>query len=364
MYTSSALLLVASLVGQPSGPPQSFREFAKTVTFYYTAPNPAFGPRMLKELLKKENLEHPFFANNDHLLNIHAVLLGDIAAGKPKIVRAYEAAFVEALPAGRRLVIGAPRHCGDQETVNRIDAWRPDRRFADVRADLDALKKHLEDPKRKQVRNLPAREPRDLDLLWANFFITGEYAPVAKILDVFDPPDAKDNETLKRVAKWSLGSNLQQHPKLVELVRKRLFIGRRIPARKGVRDNVVHVKRVGHGNEILAGNGHDKRLVAAWLVDVVQEAEFLQRFENVDGTPHPIGVPAHGSLTRHLVDHLDAVGDEAFFLISRQVIAVVPDAAVGSGFVAASHDLSRNIRRGLDGLADHEGAELDLMLMP
>jgi hypothetical protein len=212
--------LVASLVGQPSGPPQSFREFAKTVTFYYTAPNPAFGPRMLKELLKKENLEHPFFANNDHLLNIHAVLLGDIAAGKPKIVRAYEAAFVEALPAGRRLVIGAPRHCGDQETVNRIDAWRPDRRFADVRADLDALKKHLEDPKRKQVRNLPAREPRDLDLLWANFFITGEYAPVAKILDVFDPPDAKDNETLKRVAKWSLGSNLQQHPKLVELVRQ------------------------------------------------------------------------------------------------------------------------------------------------
>src|SRR5262249_4700033 len=96
VYTSSALFLVASLVGQPPGPPQSFREFAKTATFYYTAPDPAFGPRMLKELLKRENLEHPFFANNDHLLNINAALLGDIAAGKPKIVRAYEAAFLEA----------------------------------------------------------------------------------------------------------------------------------------------------------------------------------------------------------------------------------------------------------------------------
>ena len=89
MYTSSALFLVASLVGQPPGPPQSIRELAKTATFYYTAPDPAFGAKMLRELLKKENLEHPFLANNDHLLNIHAALLGDIALGKPKIVREY-----------------------------------------------------------------------------------------------------------------------------------------------------------------------------------------------------------------------------------------------------------------------------------
>jgi uncharacterized protein (TIGR03066 family) len=175
---------------------------------------------MLKELLKKEYLEHPFFANNDHLRNINAALLGDIAAGKPKIVRAYEAAFLEAPPAGQRLILRALRNCGDRETINRIDAWRADRRSADVRSDLDSLKKYLEDPKRKHVRDLPAREPKDLDLLWANFFITGEYAPVARLLDVFDLPDARENETLKRVAKWSLRSNLQQHPKLVELVRK------------------------------------------------------------------------------------------------------------------------------------------------
>jgi uncharacterized protein (TIGR03066 family) len=220
MYTSSALLLVASLLSQPPAPPQSVRELAKTATFYYTAPDPDFGPKMLKELLKKENLEHPFFAENDHVLNINAALLGDIAAGKPKIVREYEAAFLEAPPAGQRLVLRALRNCGDQETLKKIDAWRADGRSADVRAELDSLKKHLEDPKRKHVRDVPAREPKDLDLLWANFFITGEYAPVARLLDVFDLPDAEDNATLKRVAKWSLGSNLQQHPKLAELARK------------------------------------------------------------------------------------------------------------------------------------------------
>src|SRR5262249_33738407 len=95
MCNASALFLVASLLGQLPGPPPSFREFAKTATFYYKAPNPDFGPRLLKELLKRENLEHPLFVGNDHLLNIHAALLGDIAAGKPKIVREYEAAFLD-----------------------------------------------------------------------------------------------------------------------------------------------------------------------------------------------------------------------------------------------------------------------------
>jgi hypothetical protein len=220
MFTAGALFLVTSLVGQQAGPPESLRELAKTATFYYQAPDPAFGPKMLKELLKKETLEHPFFATNDHLVNIHAALLGNIAANKPRIVRGYEAAFLEAPPAGQRLIIRTLRNCGDRETVNRIDAWRPDRRCADVRSELDSLKKHLEDPKRKPIRDLAAREPKDLDLLWADFFITGEYAAVSRILDVLDLPDARGNETLKRVAKWSLGSNLQQHPKLVELVRK------------------------------------------------------------------------------------------------------------------------------------------------
>jgi uncharacterized protein (TIGR03066 family) len=219
MYISGSLLLVALVVGQPPEPPQSFRQLANSATFYYTAPDPSFGPKMLKELLKKENLEHPFFANNDHLLNINAALLGDIGAGKPKIVRAYEAAFIEAPPLGQRLIIRALRNCGDRETVNQIDTWRANRRSADVRSELESLKKHLEDPKRKHVRDLPAGEPKDLDLLWANFFITGEYSPIARLLDVFDLPDAKDKETLKRVARWSLASNLQQHPKLVEFVR-------------------------------------------------------------------------------------------------------------------------------------------------
>jgi hypothetical protein len=205
-------------VGQPPGPPAFVREQAKTVTFYYKAPDPRLGPRLMKELLKKENVEHPWFATNGHVLVLMGAMFGDIAAGKPEVVREYEAAFADAPPAGRRVVVRSLTNCGDKETVKRVDAWLADRRYADIRPELEALKKHLEDPQRKHVRDRPARTPDDLDLLWANFFVTGEYAPVSRILDVFDVPDAKDNEVLKRVARWSFGSNLQQHPKLRELV--------------------------------------------------------------------------------------------------------------------------------------------------
>jgi uncharacterized protein (TIGR03066 family) len=116
--------------------------------------------------------------------------------------------------------VRALTNCGDAETAKQVSAWLSDEKFADVRPELEALKKHLQDPKRQHVRDRAAKTPDDLDLLWSNFFITGEYAPVSRILDVLDRPDNPQNAVMKRVAKWSFGSNLQQHPKLAEIVQK------------------------------------------------------------------------------------------------------------------------------------------------
>ena len=147
--------------------------------------------------------------------------IGDIGAGHPAIVREYEKAFAAAPPMGRRVIIRALTNAGDKETVKTVGEWIKDPKYADQKTELEALKKHIEDPKRVHtLRDVPARTPKDLDYLWVNFMVTGEYVPVARILDVFDLPDAKDNEALKRIARWSFGSNVQQHPKLVELVLK------------------------------------------------------------------------------------------------------------------------------------------------
>jgi hypothetical protein len=220
MQTTCWLLLSASLIAQPDNLPPLFKTYAPKMTYYYKSPDASLGPKMLKDLLKEENIGHPFFDKNAHVLTIIAAQLGDIAVGKGAIVRQYEAEFALAPASGRKVILRALATCGDKETAKQLEGWLADKRSADLRADLEALQKHLADPKRRHVRDRPATTPDDLDLLWANFFITGEYAPVARILDVFDLPDAKENQVLKRVAKWSLGSNLQQHPKLVELVEK------------------------------------------------------------------------------------------------------------------------------------------------
>ena len=213
-------LLPATLVGQPTDAPPFVKEYARTTTFYYLKPDPSLGPKMLTELLKKENLEHALFVRNDQLHLLIGAQLGDIAMGHSEVIRQYEKAMADASAKGRQVIIRALTNAGDKETAKAVGQWITDAKYAAQKAELEALKAHIEDPKRAHARDVPAKAPKDLDYLWANFFVTGDYAPVSRILDVFDLPDEKDNETLKRVARWSFGSNVQQHPKLVELALK------------------------------------------------------------------------------------------------------------------------------------------------
>jgi hypothetical protein len=213
-------VLAAGLGGQPPEVPPFVRANVQGMMTYYQAPDPARGPQLLKELLKRENIDSPWFAGKDHVRDLLAAQLGDIAAGHPRVVREYEAGLADASAAGRRVVLRALRNAGDAETARQAARWLADPRFADLRPELEALQKHLDDPNRKHARDRAAQTPDDLDFLWVNFFTTGAYAPVARILDVFDLPDAPANAVLKRVARWSLGANLQQHPRLGELVRQ------------------------------------------------------------------------------------------------------------------------------------------------
>jgi hypothetical protein len=215
MHATCLLALAAGLIAQPPDLPPFVKEHVHQMMNYYRKPDPGLGPKLLKDLLRKENIGHPWFAANEHPLNLISAQFGDIAIGKPKLVREYEAAFADAPPLGRRVIVRALMNCGDKDTAAKVDEWLKDEKIG-MKPELEALKKHLEDPKHKHARDLPAKEPKDLDFLWVNFFTTGDYAPISRLLDVFDRADT--DETMKRVAKWSLGSNLQQHPKLVEVV--------------------------------------------------------------------------------------------------------------------------------------------------
>ncbi len=220
MNLAIAFVVAAGLVRQGGEPPPFFAKNVQQMMNYYKAKDPKLGPKFLAEFLQKENVDNPWFKNNEHVLMIIGSQLGDIVIGNPKLIREYEAAFPGASAAGRRVLIRALTNCGDAETVKKIDGWLADKKLADSRSQLETLKKNLEDPNHKHLRDQPAKSPDDLDLLWANFFTTAEYAPIARILDVLDLPDTPENAKMRGVAKWSISANLQQHPKLVEILQQ------------------------------------------------------------------------------------------------------------------------------------------------
>jgi hypothetical protein len=220
MHTSVALVLIATLIAQSDEPPPFLKERGPLLTYYYKSPNPELGPQLLKELIAKKNIENPWFAGREHVLHLLSAQLGDIAAGRPVIVRKYEAALANASPPGRLVILDALENCADRTTLKQIDLWLTDRHYENVRPELQELKQKLRDPNRRHIRDRPAQTADDLDLLWANFFITGEYAAASRILDVIELPQTKANAALKGAAVWSMRSNLHQHPKLVELVQR------------------------------------------------------------------------------------------------------------------------------------------------
>ena len=222
MSVTCAVLLIAGFFGQNSGLPPIIEKYGGVMGAYYRAPKPDLAPELMACMISKENLEHPWFVNKDNVVQLLGSQLGDIARGNAKSVRDYESQFPDAPPAGRVVLLRALIICGDRETVPIVDRWLADKRFEANRNELESLKSTLQNPERKAPWDRPAKEPKDLDFCWANFLVTGEYPPVSRILDVLDLPDTKQTEIMKRVARWSVDSNLKQHPKLVELVRKNL----------------------------------------------------------------------------------------------------------------------------------------------
>src|SRR5882757_5013331 len=116
--------------------------------------------------------------------------------------------------------------------------------------------------------------------------------------------------------------------KLVKLVAQRLLVSSGIPAHERKGHDVVHMKGIWYCDEVSPAHRDDEGFIAARLVDVIEKAEILQRLQNVDGVAHPVGIPASRILTGDFVNRLDAISDEALFLIARELIRIVPYAAV------------------------------------
>src|SRR5262249_18427508 len=143
-------------------------------------------------------LASPTFEDSKgRILIAHA--FGHMAHGNSKLVRLYESRFDTAGHRGRILLLRALRVCADDATVKLLEKWARHPAYAEQRPDIGATRAFLADPKRKQPRDRPARTPTDLDLNWADFLVTGEYPPIARILGALEQPRHLREKLAKRL---------------------------------------------------------------------------------------------------------------------------------------------------------------------
>jgi uncharacterized protein (TIGR03067 family) len=211
------LALFCSLSAENRQGGDSAIDLEEFVSGYHARPEPDRVPAMLDLVLKAKDrrsvlpgigtdprdLLLGFLMKSSEVRVPTAHAFGHMARGNPKLVREYESRFAAADANGRAFLLEALNICGDASTERQLKAWSEDARFADAREAIAKVRCSLTDPRRRLPRDLAPRSPTDLDLLWADFFVTGEYAPVARILDVLDPPGSLRKRIVDRLSKAS-----------------------------------------------------------------------------------------------------------------------------------------------------------------
>lgn len=172
-----------------AGPLDDLEKLEEFVTDYHREPAPKRVPAMLAIVVNGKVCESFTAIDPPHHLLLLAHAFGHMARGKGDLVRAYEAQFPGAAQPAKLFLLATLQICGDQDTVKQIATWQRDPKNSNLETALEAARRCISDPQRTLPRDRPARLPTDLDLLWGDFLITGEYPPVSRILDVFDEQD-------------------------------------------------------------------------------------------------------------------------------------------------------------------------------
>ena len=103
------------------------------------------------------------------------------------MLRKYEEVF-QGKPSARSFVLRILSQAGDQYTVRFLSACLEDSAYSHT---CDAIRSVLRDWSPGHTRPLQQRPttPSDLDLLWAEFFVSGDTQAVLPIIDVLERPD-------------------------------------------------------------------------------------------------------------------------------------------------------------------------------
>jgi len=176
---------------QAGPPPASVRAAFDLLGHYHEKPDPDRACLILEQMLKTQALADPSFTERPDRFVIMAHGYGHLARGTPERVRLYERFFQKTArdTTGRRFILAALALCADADTPAAFNAWSENEAYRDVWPEIDEIHAALKDQALKLPRERTPRMPLDLDLLWIDFYVTGDYAPIEQLLNVLDRPD-------------------------------------------------------------------------------------------------------------------------------------------------------------------------------
>lgn len=181
------------------------------LTYYYINPQPEKLPEVARWLVKTT---------------------GENSGGNGPVFSAF---FARIMAANPDRIDGWLKELGSLPKTHRRSLWRA-AVMSGVPAGKDALRARLDgldetdrtfvertlalDP--PDLLNLNARSARELDVLWASFFASGDVAyirPIIRALELEDD-ESIENNLVGSAASWSLRSNAWQHSRVLTLCRE------------------------------------------------------------------------------------------------------------------------------------------------
>jgi hypothetical protein len=193
------------------------------LSHYYEHPTPERFVTEVQEMSKTGNLSNPKTAA------LISVFLGRVMAANPTKVDDWLSQLGELKGGDRQTLLAAASLSGTKGA----------QAYLDRQADAEGYR-----GKSFDIRTLEPKNPTILDMLWADFFATGEAVPIRRIvvalnydkysgaLDRFAKSEKTEKdrndallEAVFKAAMWSLESNARQHHRVGEILERIYFSG-------------------------------------------------------------------------------------------------------------------------------------------
>jgi hypothetical protein len=179
-------LLCAILPALPAhGLPEFSQDDLDLLNHYYLRPVPGSVPEILERLACSKYLSSRMETGDD--LSGTAYLFARVARSEPWLAGKYREVLEKTGHTGRLFLIRVLGLMGGEDTAAYLQGKLADLQFAEEKGEVMRALAML--PGGADVCRMPVEKPSDLDMLWAEFMVTGEARAVERIIDVLERPD-------------------------------------------------------------------------------------------------------------------------------------------------------------------------------